>query len=444
MIVELAIENYKSIRDRMVVSFAASKTTKLSGNLLQQTNRERFVKAMALYGANASGKTTVLDALCALYELVLFSSQDQKPTERIPRFEAFALDKACAKLPSTISLTIDLDGNRYAFSVSASSDRVWQETLHVKAVTKSPSRKSKSHTLISRVWNRRAKLYDIQLSEELGPPTTIAAAQEQTPPNRLMLGKLASLNSELASSILEWFDEDLGFYDMYRNPFAERVTLGETAKLLKKGGAFAELVTSFVCDADIGIRRMQVFDLKTVEPQPTESDQNPEMKIVSRPGLLFHHLTEDGIDQAFRARSESSGTLRFVALLTAILKPGNRRRLVCVDELSASLHPDLVQRLLGIVHSSEYNPNGNQLFFTTHDSHLINPDHLLRRDQVTICEKDRYGRSSTVRLDSFHDGARSDANLQKQYLQGRFGGIPQFGPKLEDVPVDDKPLEIKA
>jgi uncharacterized protein len=131
-----------------------------------------------------------------------------------------------------------------------------------------------------------------------------------------------------------------------------------------------------------------------------------------------------------------------VALLAALLHPSPRRRLVCIDELSASMHPDLVRRLIQIVHSSSYNRLGNQLLFTTHDTHLMDPDELLRRDQVTICSKDHFGLSTTARLDEFHDAARSDANLQKQYLQGRFGGIPQFGPTLEDVPVDDEPLEV--
>jgi AAA15 family ATPase/GTPase len=84
---------------------------------------------------------------------------------------------------------------------------------------------------------------------------------------------------------------------------------------------------------------------------------------------------------------------------------------------------------------------GNQLLFTTHDTHLMNPNELLRRDQVTICDKDRFGQSRISRLDAFQDSARSDANLQKQYLEGRFGGVPQFGPTLEDVPADDEPLE---
>ena len=160
---------------------------------------------------------------------------------------------------------------------------------------------------------------------------------------------------------------------------------------------------------------------------------------------VFRSVTPraDGSKVFFRKEQESSGTLRFVALLAAILQPSPRRRLVCIDELSASMHPDLVRRLIRIVHSRSYNPLGNQLFFTTHDTHLMDPNELLRRDQVTICSKNRFGRSTTKRLDAFQDAARSDANLQKQYLQGRFGGIPQFGPTLEDVLVDDEPLEMR-
>ncbi|MGL4420142.1 MAG: AAA family ATPase, partial [Gemmataceae bacterium] len=100
MLTELTIENYKSIREPTTISFVAGKTKSLPGNLLRNNQGERFLKSMALYGPNASGKTTVLDALYALRSFVLFSSQDQKPTARIPHFEPFALDQTSAEQPS--------------------------------------------------------------------------------------------------------------------------------------------------------------------------------------------------------------------------------------------------------------------------------------------------------------------------------------------------------
>jgi uncharacterized protein len=443
MIIELTVENFKSFLESTTIDFASGTASSLSGNLLRHHNGERFVKSMALYGPNASGKTTILDGLYALQKFVLFSSQDQKPTSRIPRFESFTLDQLSSAQPARIALTIDLEGNRYTLDMAATTDRVWKETLKVQRTTKQPSRKTTAKPLIDRTWDPDKKRYTTKLHDDLGTELTRSAAAEQTTPNRLMLGKLASMNSDVASRIFEWFDKDLGFYDMHRNPLSEDAVLEETARHLKESSEFASLVERFMKDADTGIRELRVVDEKGVEPVFSESERKFEFKGSIKPGLSFRHATKDGSEVFFRRQKESSGTLRFVALLAAILRPSPRQRLVCIDELSASLHPDLVRRLIRIVHSSKYNPSGNQLLFTTHDTHLIDPNELLRRDQVTICSKNRFGRSTTKRLDAFQDAARSDANLQKQYLQGRFGGIPQFGPTLEDVPIDDNPLEMQ-
>ncbi len=443
MIVKLTVANFKSFLDSTTIDFMSGTASKLSGNLLRHRNGERFIKSMALYGPNASGKTTVLDGLYALGTFVLFSSKDQKPTSQIPRFEPFALDQPSSQRPTRIALTIDLEGDRYTLDVSATASRVWNETLKVQRTTKQPSRKTTAKPLIERCWDPVTSKYSTTIHEDLGSELTRSAVIEQTTPNRLVLGKLASMNSGIATRIIQWFDEDLEFYSLHDNPFSQEVVLTETVRHLKENPDFAKVVERFMKDADTGIRELRVTDEKAFGPVFSESDNTFEFKESMKPSLSFRHATRDGSEIYFRRKQESSGTLRFVALLAVILQPSPRRRLVCIDELSASMHPDLVRRLIRIVHNSEYNPLGNQLLFTTHDTHLIDPNELLRRDQVTICSKNRFGLSTTNRLDAFQDAARSDANLQKQYLQGRFGGIPQFGPTLEDVPVDDEPLEMR-
>ena len=442
MIVELTIENFKSFREKCVVSFAAGTTSKLSGNLLRQKNGERIVKSMGLYGPNASGKTSILDALYALKTFVLFSSQEQKPTSKIPYFEPFALEKNTSIRPSTVGVTFDLDGDRFSLEVSATPSRVYKEQLTVQRLTKQPSRKSAKSTLIDRTWVQDSETYVTTLHKDLGPDLTRAATIEQTTQNRLLIGKLASMNSELAGRLIKWFDDDLDFYDMHRNPNAESVMLTETARLLRDDDDFSALIIQFMKDADIVIQDLQITDEKTLKAEVSKLDSKFELKESIEPGISFRHSSNDGSEVFFPRHKESSGTLRFVALLVALLKPSTRRRFVCIDELSASMHPELVRRLIRIVHSSVFNRLGNQVMFTTHDTHLIEPTELLRRDQVTLCNKDRFGRSTIRRLDEYQDSARSDANLQKQYLQGRFGGTPQFGVTLEDVPVDDKPLEV--
>ena len=442
MIIQLTIENFKSFLESATLDFASGTASRLPGNVLRHQNGERFAKSMALYGPNASGKTTLLDGLYALWRFVDFSSHDQKPTSRIPEFEPFALDPSASKRPTRIALTIDLGGNRYTIDVSATNYRIWNESLTVQHTAKQPTRKTPVKVLIERTWKPKKKKYLTVLHEDLGPEMTRTAVIEQTTSNRLMLGKLAAMNSEIASRIIEWFDDDLEFYDMHRNTHAENAALAEAARLLKQDQTFAAIVGRFMKDADTGIQELRVVDEEVIEPVFSESDKKVEFKDNVKPSLAFRHVTKDGSEVVFRRQQESSGTLRFVALLAAILQPGTRRRLVCIDELSASMHPELVRRLVRIVHSSNYNPLGTQVMFTTHDTHLMDPTELLRRDQVTLCSKNRFGRTTITRLDAFHDTARSDANLQKQYLEGRFGGIPQFGPTLEDVPADDEPLEV--
>ncbi|WP_165226133.1 AAA family ATPase [Aquisphaera insulae] len=440
MIIELTIENFKSFLEAMTIGFAAGTTSQLPGNLLRHRNGERFVKSMALYGLNACGKTTVLDALHALSSFVLFSSQDQKPTAKIPHFEPFALDRSSSLKPARVALVVDLEGDRYTLDVSATADRVWSETLRTQRVSKQPSRKATEKILIERRWDPDKRMYITSLHEDLGTDLTRRSVLEQTPRNRLMLGKLSSMGHAVASRIMQWFDEDLQFYDMHRNPYSEDAMLTTTARLLRENPAFAEMVERLMRDADTGIRRLRVVDEKVAEPVILESGSKLEWKEGVRPGLSFQHAARDGSETIFRRRQESSGTLRFVALIAAILHPSPRRRLICIDELSASMHPALVRRLLRVVHGRTFNNAGNQILFTTHDTHLMN--RLLRRDQIMICKKSRFGRSAARRLDEYQDTARSDANLEKQYLDGRFGGVPQFGPTLEDVPVDAEPLEL--
>ena len=323
MIIRLTIENYKSFLESTSIDFASGTAFRLSGNLLRHRNGERFVKSMALYGHNASGKTTILDGLFALWSFVLFSSQDQRPTVRIPRFEPFALDQPSSKRPARIALTIDLGGERYTLDVSATPERVWNESLKVQRTTKQPSRKTTPKLLIERAWDPDKKKYSTTLHEDLGTELLRSAVIEQTTPNRLMVGKLASMNSEIASRIIQWFDDDLEFYDMHRNTYSEDSALATAARLLKEDSTFAAIVERFMKDADAGIRELRVADEEVIEPVFSESEKTLEFKKSIKPSLSFRHFARDHSEIFFRKQQESSGTLRFVALLAAILHPAS-------------------------------------------------------------------------------------------------------------------------
>ena len=99
-------------------------------------------------------------------------------------------------------------------------------------------------------------------------------------------------------------------------------------------------------------------------------------------------------------------------------------RLLLFDEIDASLHPHLSARLLDLFQDPETNPRGAQLIFTTHDTSLLNH---MNRDEVWLTEKSSNGATTLTALAEYGgDKVRRSLNLEKAYLSGRFGAVPEF------------------
>jgi hypothetical protein len=103
-----------------------------------------------------------------------------------------------------------------------------------------------------------------------------------------------------------------------------------------------------------------------------------------------------------------------------LLKIIDKENILIIDELDQSLHPELIKSIIKFFHSQN---SKAQLIFTTHDSSQLNLKEF-RRDQIFITEKNR-GKQNTD-LYSLYDikGIRNSDNIQKGYLQGKYGGIP--------------------
>jgi AAA15 family ATPase/GTPase len=131
---------------------------------------------------------------------------------------------------------------------------------------------------------------------------------------------------------------------------------------------------------------------------------------------------------------ESNGTQRFFALAGPFLDALAKGTVVVVDELECSMHPLLTRKLIELFQSPEANKSGAQLIFATHDSTLMDPE-LFRRDQIWLVEKNRRGASELFSLYDFDtkDRPRNTEVFQRNYLAGRYGGVPKFGPTFEDL-----------
>jgi AAA15 family ATPase/GTPase len=135
-------------------------------------------------------------------------------------------------------------------------------------------------------------------------------------------------------------------------------------------------------------------------------------------------------------RDESNGTQRFFALVGPVLDALDDGDLVVVDELECSMHPLLTGKLVELFQSPDANCQGAQLVFATHDSSLMTPS-LFRRDQIWLTEKNRKGATELFSLCEMESPKRPRKGeaFEKNYLSGRYGGIPNFGPAFEDLEV---------
>jgi predicted ATPase len=166
--------------------------------------------------------------------------------------------------------------------------------------------------------------------------------------------------------------------------------------------------------ADLGIDDVQFTDV-----------EDDEARLAGQPRRrmrLVHRI--DGQEVPFELAEESAGTQTWFTLIGPALTALRRGQVLLFDEIDASLHPKLSARLLELFQDPKTNPYGAQLIFTTHDTSLLN---YLNRDEVWLTEKGSDGATTLTALAEYGgDKVRRSMNLERAYLQGRFGAVPEF------------------
>jgi AAA15 family ATPase/GTPase len=185
-------------------------------------------------------------------------------------------------------------------------------------------------------------------------------------------------------------------------------------------------------DADLGISHL------AGRREPTSFKNAPgEMReLFEQYTVRTTHTVHDSAEaiEFSLEEDESLGTQRFFGIVGRILKAFDDGDVLAVDELDCSMHPLLTQKLIELFQSDEANPNGAQLLFTTHDSSLMNPS-LLRRDQIWFSQKNSEAATDLFSLCDIERRPRKQEAFERNYLAGRYGAVPSFGPALEDYEI---------
>lgn len=439
MLLQFAVENYACFADEVLFSMVASAGTEHPRHVVQsQAGRKpRILRLAALYGANAHGKTKLIDALRFAQNLVVLGT---KPGRRI-HAEPFRLDQPSHRKPSRFEFLIDHRGIEYSYGFSVDTDRVHEEWLFVRRTARE-----------SRYFERITGA-DGTVTVELGPALTgsdrdqrqfLKFVAQGTRPNQLFLTEAIDRNVEALEPLFGWFRSVLTIVSAEAaiQPLAVRMHQEQDfrafmADFLRNAGTgidgltveeepldtnrhFLDMPLDLRENIETGIEKGTIFSLRNLDGQSLTVYRNAQGQSIVA-SLKTLHTGKDGVRVPFDFEEESAGTQRVMEILPILADAASGERVYVVDELDRKLHPLLSRLFVSSFIDRCADDQRTQLIFTTHDTHLMDLD-LLRRDEIWFFEKDPGGASSLYSMNAFK--VRPDLRIERSYLNGRFGGIP--------------------
>ena len=411
MLIEFCVENYRSIKDEARLSLVAGPMREhLDTNVVIPSLKEGgkvppLVRSAAIYGPNASGKTNLVMGLAAMREAVLHSSSRQDPLPVTP----FRLDATSRVQPTTFDVTIIVDGVRYQYGFSATSDAVSEEWLYAWP-------RGRLQTWVER--SKTAAGEKFKFSDKLRGDKDVW--RRATRPDALFLSTAAGLNSVQLKPLFDWFKTRLRVAGLggWPGDYSFRWCLGPRKQ---------ELV-DFMHVADLAVEDVVVEEGKfstdmiagAVPEAPMGIVQEMEGKTAYKVHVVHHSRDGQPIKMGFD--DESDGTRKMFALAAPWLDSLEQGHVMVIDELHDNLHPALVKFLVSQINNPDANVGGAQLVFTTHDTSILSQD-VFRRDQIWFCERNQHHETALFPLSKFHP-RKGIENLERSYLAGRYGAVP--------------------
>ena len=368
---------------------------------------ERVLTVAGIYGPNASGKSNVLDALAWLSMAVGTSLRGWE--DYIPR-EPHRLGKGPAS-PSEFDLDLEVDGVRYAYRLEVDDAAVLFESLD----SYPEGRRRNLFTRRKSEVDFRRGLDGTRGIRDLLTPTTLALSAGR----RVRGTDFARVGQTLAR---------MRVLGLPRRRFL-RVggvhPLDATIRLLFGADDADQLFgapedRSAVTDPSLVLDLLRFADPGIDDFVINEGESGGPAGPRRHLGLVHRG---EGEPVTFDLEDESAGTQMWFRLIGPAFAALRFGRVLLLDEIDASLHPRLSARLIEIFQDPRTNTRGAQLVFTSHDTSLLNS---LNRDEVWLTEKAPDATTRLVALAEFGgERVRRSVNLEKAYLQGRFGAVPE-------------------
>lgn len=429
MLISFSVANFRSFGEEQTLNMVASgKQSDHPEHLVPIGNTGKsVVRSTILYGANASGKSNLISAMKVALDIIRGKS------DALDDVHPFRFGRTSEQNPSSFEFRVLVDEVVYVYGFDVLPGIINSEWLAIQNTEREVEVVTRDADGNATVGDDAKRHVDDLTHSVLTALCELPVKQSTLFLKRLLDVPRKALGASLAQ-LMSLLSREIRILRPIEFPIPFQLAAAITR--LDRNADLVRFTGDFLANVGTGISRVEVrqasptnragdqflVSIFTKLKQDDESSSVADGDSPTIPKLYSIHTTENG-SQEVSFDDESDGTKVVVGLLP-FLHPATRKATVLViDEFDRSLHPHLCWEIIRFF--SETEPGAHkQLIATTHEAHLLNQD-LLRRDEYWFVEKDDRQQSQLVSLSDFK--VRNDLQLEKGYLQGRFGGIPFIG-----------------
>ncbi len=428
MILKFSVQNFGCIRQRQTLDFEADKSDHLEESYVVVTAGKRILKLALVFGANASGKTMLLKALDFLRGIVLKPFPTKTETFD---FKPFLFDAESPRQNTHLGLEFVWNETRYRYEVELSRQAIWSEELYFYKPNKALvfSRKSHPHN----------QLTEIKFGSKMPKDKTLLNALEaNTLWNNTVLGGFLKTNMDFKElqEVIDWFTHQLKPMVSPQAKIDQFVTKSIRDNAIGKAEVVALLRKADLNISDIAIEERDdkippmLLELLRQQAKSTgEALEFGQKDSLTRLEVEVEHTVE-GTRYRLPFEEESVGTRRYYGFAGLLALLVSKPTILPVDELEASLHPELYQHFLL---SFLLNAKQSQLIATTHNREILDDRDLFRDDAIWFTDKGPGGATQLYSLYDFDsDTIRDTTNVLNAYKSGKLSATPRLGDTFID------------
>lgn len=407
MLIQYSVENYKSIRDEVIINFSAKNEEYNSEWVIKNENLDYPIyKAIGLIGPNASGKSNILDSMIFALDFInrTLTRKDVSKISVIP----FMLKDDWETKETRFEFIFLEDNKKYVYGFAINFDKVIEEYLIEYF--------NKSEKVIFERENYEQEKYDFK-GNDVKRQKRIA---EKTNSNRLYLAVAAEWGYEKIKTAYNWFVRMNREYSVRNKVIAE----------ILEEKKYKKILIDTLHKADFNIKDIYVEN-RELEPKYQEAIKQFISQITGDSNILMDdamnenfdiriiHENEEGNEYEINLEYDSSGTRSIVYNVAELINMNVNGGLVLEDELGKNFHTRLTEYYLNLFRNPDINFGSVQMVFSSHDTNVLS---LLSPEQIYLVDKDEDGNTFVKLLDDYL--IRDGDDVELGYLKGRYGAVP--------------------